>query len=115
MKMRRFAEGTSSVASGQRTCPTGLFRPGSNSVQRNCAESLGTHRNGQRPKGTFAIAADLVATIAWGRRRRITMEEVERLERQGFGGKKRGTRRANQAAASAKTARLTHAQARSKP
>src|SRR5437868_8578356 len=37
-----------------------------------------------------AIAADLVATIAWGRRRRITLEEVERLDRQGFGGKKRG-------------------------
>ncbi len=37
-----------------------------------------------------AIAAKLVATIPWGRsRRRISVEEIERLERDGFGGKKR--------------------------
>ena len=38
------------------------------------------------------IAAGLVVTIPWGRRRRITIDEIERLEREGFGGKKPRTR-----------------------
>lgn len=61
-----------------------------------------------------AIAAGLVATVRWGRRRRVTMEEIERLERQGFGGKKYDKRRARQATASTRGARLTYDQARSK-
>src|ERR1700738_4612964 len=35
-----------------------------------------------------AIAAGLVVTIPWGRWRRIALDEIERLEREGFGGKK---------------------------
>src|SRR2546428_8448128 len=46
-----------------------------------------------------AIAAGLVATVRWGRRQRVTMEEIERLERQGFGARKRGGRHARQTAA----------------
>jgi hypothetical protein len=35
-----------------------------------------------------AITAGVVVTIPWGRRRRIAIDEIERLEREGFGGKK---------------------------
>lgn len=64
-----------------------------------------------------AIAAGLVATIPWGRRRRITVEEIERLEREGIGGSKprRRSARTRLAGARAKSVPLSYAQARSKP
>ena len=64
-----------------------------------------------------AIAAGLVATIPWSRRRRITVAEIERLAREGIGGSKprRRSARARLAGAPAQAVRLTYTQARSKP
>ena len=63
-----------------------------------------------------AIAAGLVATVPWGRRRRITAEEFERLEREGIGGKRNRRRLPSVGGVAGSTAgsrpRLTYSQAR---
>jgi hypothetical protein len=64
-----------------------------------------------------AVAAGVVATIRWGRRRRIAIDEIERLERDGFGGKKPRKRASGLRAAAPQTpmigrrGRLTYADA----
>lgn len=67
-----------------------------------------------------AIAAGLVVTIPWGRRRRISVDEIERLEREGIGGKKKcsnrppkksGAKEARSAKATTPRARLSYADA----